>query len=720
MKKDTVSKALRDLSWTALSKELDACHFDGNSFDELAALILNCDNIFLKRPAPLRRSKRDELLGSIEKYVCVRLDETKVQEFRELAAAIWALETGYRKILTTLEQSSAGALTSVERIAGVIEHAKTEYAHVAGLMERERDNNQLTTDWAALDDGKGNTINGDAALTAISEMTSMSLKMEAYKSGWFAEDSKLILSELPNLNSEQIREALPVSWCALLWRKLEQTEERFRFLGGKLHLYDVEEILDEDLKELLQPSAKEVMVYSPNSKFELYDYISNERLHDRLMQTYFEAFHLYGPVSNHAPPNEVKHLPPTQYLSTQEQHSIRSLSEILSFSVAEDTTRYSDLTLVEWVRGYCAIQHLATQKYEADEKLLVSVFQEDEIVAFLVGGGFSEPSAKRFITLATFHKSSADLFDQPLIRRDDGDLILFGPTVLQINPVRVVLSSISNLKIPFVQKGQAFEETVLGFLTQQDEIEAHSFSFTANGQEFEYDCVAVWDKYLFLFECKNKRLSSHSPRITRLIRDEQQLHLRQVSRLINALVEHSGKLKEKTGIDVLEKTIVPFILNCLPFWLPQSDNNIRSIDFSMLHRFFDNGSISLTTSSKVTDKFQIVHKMHLKKIWEGDKPTVDDFLKYIDSHHQITLMEDHIVLQPEHYPLTNELDLLTSDYSRLPMTANSVSSAMDNSPRWAEAAMERNRRFVGKLRRAEERKTVRQQKRNWRKRNWGK
>jgi len=720
MKKERISKALENLSWTELRKELDARRFDANRLDELTTQILNCDNIFLKRPDAIRQQKRDQLIGSIEKHVGAELDEASAQKFSELATAIWALETGYREILGTLDQSSAGALTSVERIAGVFEHAKMEYSYVASLMERERNNNQITTDWAAVDDGKGNRINGDGALTAISDMASMSLKMEAYKCGWIAEDGEIILPELPSLNGDQVGESLPVSLCALYWRKLEQSEQRFRFLGGTLHLYEVEEIQDKALKELIRPSTKKVLLYNPNSEFELYDYISNERLHDRLMQTYFEAFHLYAPVADYPTPAEVKHLPPTQYLSKQEQHSIRSLSEILSFNVLEDTTRYADLTLVEWVRGYCVLQHLATEKIEAVEKQPMSVITEDEIITLLVNGGFSKPSAKRFVKLATFHKSSADLFDQPLIRRDDGNLILFGPSILQINPVRVVLSAIANLKVPFVQKGQAFEETVLAFLRQQDDIEAHKFSFTANGEEFEYDCVAAWEKYIFLFECKNKRLSGHSPRITKLIRDEHQLHIRQVSRLANALIEHPDKLQEKSGISVSEKTIIPVILNCLPFWLPTSDNNVRSIDFSMLHRFFENGSISLATSSKVTKAFQLVHKMHLKKIWEDDKPTVEDFLRYIDSHHQVTLMEDHIVLQPEQYQLTSDLVLLTYDYCRLPMTANSVSSAMNSNPRWTEAAMERNHRLVSKLRRSIERKMVRRQKRDWRKRNWGK
>ena len=204
-------------------------------------------------------------------------------------------------------------------------------------------------------------------------------------------------------------------------------------------------------------------------------------------------------------------LPPDGLASAQEAHAGISLSEILGYPIAGDHETPCGLRLVEWIRGYAVLQLLAEQHYErlGRDGLIVKLART-ELIATLDRLGITGGSAERFVDLASIQASSRDLFDQPLIRVQDGSLLLFGPGILNADPARLTLSAIGNKGEQLSRKGKAFESEMLKFF-QDKGFAAKTIRFRVDGSDYEYDMLVPWGDHLFLFECKNRTLSGHNP-----------------------------------------------------------------------------------------------------------------------------------------------------------------------------------------------------------------
>jgi len=77
--------------------------------------------------------------------------------------------------------------------------------------------------------------------------------------------------------------------------------------------------------------------------------------------------------------------------------------------------------------------------------------------------------------------------------------------------------------------------------------------------------------------------------------------VKQVTRLANALVEHAGLVLDRFGIDVANKTIVPCVVNSLPYAMKGDVDGAYVTDASGLRRFFQERN------------FHIVRPHYLKK-----------------------------------------------------------------------------------------------------------
>lgn len=157
-------------------------------------------------------------------------------------------------------------------------------------------------------------------------------------------------------------------------------------------------------------------------------------------------------------------LPPAGFVSAQEAHSDVSLSEILGYAIVDDQEQSCGLRLVEWVHGYAALQCLADERYSRDGRSsLYFIEPRQTLVALLDRVGLKQGAAETFIDQASLRASSRDLFDQPLIRMQDGSLLLFGPGILNSDPARLTLSAIGNRSGQLGRKGKAFEGETLRF-----------------------------------------------------------------------------------------------------------------------------------------------------------------------------------------------------------------------------------------------------------------
>ena len=249
------------------------------------------------------------------------------------------------------------------------------------------------------------------------------------------------------------------------------------------------------------------------SEREVYDYLANSRLKDRLLQTFMEMNVEFRITDRSVGIDGPAKLPPDDLVSPEEGHAEVSLSEILGYSIVDDMERPGGLRLLEWVRGYAVLKELG-QAYAHDEKPsggdFAPVFSEAELLDILERCGLERAVAAQFIDRAVLHKSSRDMFDCPLVRLQDGNILLFAPAVIDVNIPLVVLSNLSNRGEGLSRKGKAFEAHVRDVF-RRNNIEVFAFKATRNGQQFEYDAVVAWGDYIFIFECKNRTLSGNDP-----------------------------------------------------------------------------------------------------------------------------------------------------------------------------------------------------------------
>lgn len=225
-----------------------------------------------------------------------------------------------------------------------------------------------------------------------------------------------MLPKLPDVTEDEVYKAGLTEVLAASWRQWERMEQRCRYFDGEIKVFT-----GNNLPSWAPKGAETAVEYDHFSQGEFFDYLANERLNDRLIQTFQEMAlqtNMQTRASGIAAPLS---LPPGAFVSAQEAHSGVSLSEVLGYAIVDDQERPCGLRLVEWIRGYAALQCLAEGKYSQYGKngLYFSIPRET-LVALLDRVGLKGGAAETFINQASLRASSRDLFDQPLIRMQDG------------------------------------------------------------------------------------------------------------------------------------------------------------------------------------------------------------------------------------------------------------------------------------------------------------
>jgi hypothetical protein len=223
---------------------------------------------------------------------------------------------------------------------------------------------------------------------------------------------------------------------------------------------------------------------------------------------------------------------PDEFVNLNEINSAALLSTILGLDVRNDLTKHSGLRIIEWLRGYCVLSEIAVLNAEKTSSENVVRFGTGELEDILIRVGLSLETASAFISKASFSTLSSDLFDCPLLRSGDGSISLFCPAVLHADPGVVTYSNLATLGDTFEKKGKRFESAVLKFF-RENGFNPYSIDTRRNGEPYEIDVIVPWRQYLFVFECKNKGLSSNHPIRSYYFRKERDGFVRQVQRQIH-------------------------------------------------------------------------------------------------------------------------------------------------------------------------------------------
>lgn len=286
------------------------------------------------------------------------------------------------------------------------------------------------------------------------------LRMEAHINGWYDDTGVLVLPTLPTPTDQDRFAVGSVQMLAAAWRHWQFSERRHRYLDAPL-----------ERKGDLAPAwaehgVKRLWDSRPSDDYlELYNHVANARLAERLRQhwaTVLADSRYEKAVSG--TDSEVDLLP-SQAVSLQEFHGATALSQLLSGDITNDQSEYAGLMLAEWVRGYSVLQdvaHKALQLRDADR--LTIGFSNAELVELLQRLGLQGGKAQVFIGHATYRKASRDLFDQPLIKLQDGGYLLLAISAATSSIPNIILSTLGMLEVNLDGRGKRFEKSMIALL----------------------------------------------------------------------------------------------------------------------------------------------------------------------------------------------------------------------------------------------------------------
>jgi hypothetical protein len=677
LREDLVKDALDAVNWPVLRAHLDTVALSMDDLIELCGHIRRCSDWIAKYPRKSFEDKRDKFLAELAAYACLRLGANAPDKVTAVLAVIKLVEHGYRSILDVLAKCAIGKQPPAVRVSACINRACYDYQDLLrrrDLALRKAKQLNLASGFFIPDDAD-NMVSADAVLEGIAASVAMTVMMEAHTNHWFRGDI-VVLPALPMVGEEERLQSGAAQVMALFWRHWQRLEKRRRFHGGEIQTFK-----DARKPAGTHPQIEAVIQYLPPedgmSEAEVYDYIANERVKDRLTQTFMEMSVECRLLEQGIGIDGAVKLPPGDLVSAEEGHADVSLSEILGYSIASDTERPGGLRLLEWVRGYAVLKELGkrqTEKTDASGDDFILVFAEAELLDILERCGLEHCGAARFIEQTLLHRSSRDMFDCPLIRLQDGNILLFAPAVTDANIAMTVLSNLSNRGEQLSRKGSAFE----GYIREvfrRNNIPVFAFKATRDGEQFEYDAVVVWDDIIFVFECKNRSLSGNDPVQAYYFDLEVQSQARQAARLAEALQRYPDLVEKELGAGHVGKKIVPCVLHSLPYSRADPIDGVYFTDASSLTRFLQQEYFRVKVEHKI-GRATLLHRTALKKYWKGDKPTADDLMRELIEPFALNLSVDHLEMTQLDFAISSKEEVIMPELTRKPLTTRSACEAV--------------------------------------------
>jgi hypothetical protein len=711
LKEGLVKQALKTLQWNKLGQHLATVQFDDAVLSDLLGHIRRSTDFLLKRSDTARKGMRDTFVAALRELLDEKLGSPASEKLDALMEVINRIEAGYDEIFQTQANTVAAKLLPETQASAALARAAATYQDLMNAFASTAHKAKvLTLQSARIKGPDGSSYSPDGVLTNIVATTTMTMMLLGHRFQWFDADRFLVLPDLPEASEDDIYKAGLTEVLAGSWRQWERMEQRCRYFEG-----DLKVAVQPDLPQWAPEKAEKVVSYDHLTDLEILDQVANDRLGDRLIQTFQEMSLQTNMMSKAAGIDGFVELPPGVFVSPQEAHAGVALSEILGYSIIDDEERPADLRLVEWVRGYAALQVLAQQRYDQlGTAGIYFTIPRAELLGILERVGMKNGAAGTFIDRASLKVGSRDLFDQPLIKTADDKLLVFGPGLLTADPARVTLSTLGNESEQLSRKGKAFEKQMLGFFEDQNLL-AKTLKFNRDGEEYEYDVIVEWGDYLFVFECKNRSLSGYHPVAAYYFALEVDSAVRQANRLVLGLLDSPTLVLERTGIDISNKKIVPCVLNSLPYARSGEHDGVFVADASGIKRYFEGRYLHVNRPHHLKGKNAVIlHRTAIKDIWEAESPTPEGLVRYLTDPFQIELLLGHTTTRRHAFGLGGRSIVDVLDLVRTDMSPASVATLFGAHP----ASMALQQELVAKSIRAsvsrQNAKAVRDADRAWR------
>ncbi|WP_157043577.1 nuclease-related domain-containing protein [Nitrobacter hamburgensis] len=711
LKEKLVKQVLKTFAWGTLKQHLSTFQLNDDNLSELLGHIRHSTDFLLKRPDQAREDARAAFTEGLRSYLAEHAGPDAAAGLGDLIAVLQRIEAGYREILRTQQATVAAKLLPETQVSAALSRAAYSYHELMEAFNSSvKRRKELTLQSFRIMRSDGSSYSPDGVLAGIVDVAAMTLLLHGHQNNWFDPQKFLVLPRLTEVTEDEVYKAGLTELLAASWRQWERVDQRCRYFDGEIKVFTGDAIPS------WAPQGTETAIeYGHISKDEFFDYLANERLNDRLIQTFQEMSlqtNMQTQASGIAAPLP---LPPGTFVSPQEAHSGVSLSEILGYSIVDDHERPCGLRLLEWIRGYATLQCLADERYSqhGESGIYFSIPRED-LIDLLDRVGLKDGTAEIFIDQASLRMSSRDLFDQPLIRIEDGSLLVFGPGLLNSDPARLTLSAIGNEGEQLGRKGNAFEAETLRFFQDQG-YAAKAFKFKHEGEEYQYDAIVPWDDHIFVLECKNRTLSGHNPVAAYYFVMEIASAVKQVTRLANALVEHASLVLERFGIDVANKTVVPCVVNSLPYAMKGDLDGVYVTDASGLRRFFQERNFHIVRPHHLkTKNATILHRTSMKSLWAGEKPTTADLMSYLRDPLALQLGIGHGKEAGHVFGLGERTVVAVTDLVQEEMTTASIAKLFSVDEKWVRHEAKAVAAGIRKATKKHEKRSVRDADRAWR------
>jgi len=677
----TVTKCLEALDWPALQKHLSSFELDEEAGARLVGLVLRARSFVFRYPGNTK--KRHAVLEGVVAKVRTDLGDDAAEGAATRLAIFQLIDEGYAGLRELIDALPLATLSQAKQVSAYLGRAARDWADVRTRVAAAGATGTAIISGVMLETDDGYRYGAAAATSLFVNLLGMNVVLAAFRERWFDGEGIIRLPELPVPSEEQVSLAASGNLTAVAWQQWQLIEERCRYLGGELRKRPA--IEGDGL-----PVGSQIIEHVPDGvEWELLDTVANERLGERLTQTFQQMCLKTNILTVGCGVEPGAAMPPSGYVSPEEMHSAVMLSEFLGLNAATHATDLGGLRLSEWLRGFAVLQRLVNDGIEAADDPRDAAFPRWEIPsleAVLQRNGLEGSRARVFIDHASFARSSRDIYDAPILRGKGDWCLLAAPALSEALLIRLVLSTLANKELDIAGKGEAFEAQFRALFRSRG-LPVYSFEVRRGGQTYEFDAIVPWGSYLFVFECKNRSLSGTNPIASYNLLRASAANVDQVRRLVDALHTYPDILEQLIQEDCASLQIVPVVVNSMPFSLPGDLGGVHFSDAGAISRFFEERYVHVSRLHPLGEA-KILHRVAIEDLWSADEPDAEAFIRHLKDPLPVRVMRAHMRVEPFGIQIGPALYTSTEIPRRQEMTMESIAAASGLSGESIQAEME--------------------------------
>jgi hypothetical protein len=595
--------------------------------------------IRLYPPSSKENESRAKMIDELKAFTA-RLGGTHAMKYLEfLLLQVEITELALVQIEGTLDRDEYRALPADQQAWSTLMWAAREMVDVdrqaqAGLTSQGK-GKPVVFDPLTLRVGKEHG-NGLAAgrLHQLSLTLANTLRMLGHRNRWTA-SGKFMLPPRGDQDEKNLLAASRISRLGDIWQHVVNESKYHRYWGGHFEVRDA----DEESKSL-RPDLEHVIVSlrtdpEKSNDLQISEYIAVSRMQRKQFSVAMNIARSTAKDRVKNPRVEIVSLAPDELVSELEMATLYLLDNDMYFNPLKNRTTFGGLTILEWLRGYSILQKCYVGESGVSSDAVVKI-DPGELSATLLRGGLNERKAKIFLERVTFQAGRRDLYDAPLLLTTDGQLFFVAALYRGGVDIAMIISSqIGSQKLNVDSKGKTFERAVVKMFEEAGLL-ARTFTFTIGSSSYDCDVAVLWDRHLFIFECKNYGLPTPDPADRLFFWMKQVAAFRQVERIAKDLTDHPDIVRRNFGENATWDEVHTVVLNASFLSFPKSRTGTFSYDASALGRFLKEGTLNEIYSIPINGKTMEM-SFEAKRLWTGERPAPQDLLREMERPSQVTI-----------------------------------------------------------------------------------